>query len=306
MDVGPDGAFDAMVLAAGLGTRLLPLTRELPKPLLPVGDCPLLVTILAKLHQKGASRLAVNTHYMSEEILANFNSLSFTVHVSHEEKICGTAGGVARARRYLSGAPLLVANGDIYGELPVGQLLHLGQTDPAWAVTRVPPGRPSTVGVDRNGHIVRLRGERFGVEAWAADFRGCVLLPAARLASLPEQGCLVQDFALPHLRASGRISVVEVASPFFDIGTLPGYLAASLAWLDSRDSGREENEGSWLDASARWDAGVRFSRSLVGPGAVLAGAGLVEQSVVLPGARARAPLSRAIVTPAGRVLTVDR
>src|SRR5688572_24464404 len=95
----------AMVLCAGLGTRLRPLTDELPKPLVPVGDRSLLAHIARVLAGAGFERLVINTHHLPELFPAAIRELSIEAHLIHEPVILGTAGGVAGARRFLGRGP---------------------------------------------------------------------------------------------------------------------------------------------------------------------------------------------------------
>lgn len=111
----------AMVLAAGYGTRLGELTRELPKPMLDICGRPLLAYTLSLLARSGISRVLVNLHFMPEIITDTFGDGSaFGLHLeySHETTLLGTAGGVAKIRNRLeSGKPLLVLYGDILTDL---------------------------------------------------------------------------------------------------------------------------------------------------------------------------------------------
>ena len=117
----------AMILCAGLGTRLRPLTDELPKPLVPVGDRPLLAHITARLRSQGIHQVALNTHHLPRAFDSVYEWLDVEVKVVHEPEIRGTAGGVAGARRHFSSAPVLVWNGDILADPPVGRLLEGAQ-----------------------------------------------------------------------------------------------------------------------------------------------------------------------------------
>src|SRR5690606_3297501 len=99
--------FRALVLSAGFGTRLAPLTREIPKPLVPLGNRPLLHRTLEKLHELGAERLVVNVHHCADKIINSCNGLLFKVHVVHELNIRGTAGGISGARNLLLGCPAI-------------------------------------------------------------------------------------------------------------------------------------------------------------------------------------------------------
>src|SRR6185369_6419315 len=153
-----------------------------------------------------------------------------------------------------------------------------------------------TVGLDAEGNVVRLRGERFGTEARGGDYVGVLALGAGALASLPERGCLFGDAVLPLLRAGGRVPSVAVTTPWTDAGDLPSLLRANLDWLAAR--GME----AFLGPGAELAAGVQLRQAVVGAGARVEGQGVLERCVVCPGATAVAPLSNAIVAPSGRVI----
>jgi len=293
-----------MVLSAGFGTRLRPLTDEIPKPLVTVGDRALLLTTLEKLHEQGAARLCVNVHHVADKIESKLKQLKFTVDVFVEEEIRGTAGGIAQANALLSGAPAIVVNGDIVGELPLDELLEAPTDGLALAPAPGSLGE-GTVGVGSDGSVVRLRGEFFGEEVLSGDYIGVAQLGERCLATLPEEGCLVGDWALPELRSGRKVQTVMTDVSFEDIGTPGAYLSANLAWLDRRLSSALGREG-YVGHLAELGPGVHLNRCVIGEGAKVSGVGLIEECVVLPGAHAVAPLKHAIVTPAGVVMEVDR
>ncbi|MCA9648111.1 MAG: NTP transferase domain-containing protein, partial [Myxococcales bacterium] len=150
-----------MVLCAGFGTRLRPLTNELPKPLVPLGDRSLLGRIAQYLNGFGVTELVINTHHLMREFNNISNELSVNVQVVPESEIRGTAGGVAGARQYLE-TPALVWNGDIWCEPPVSELLA-SQAPFTLLVAPRPKGQGS-VGLGERSNVVRLRGECFGDE----------------------------------------------------------------------------------------------------------------------------------------------
>src|SRR5688500_17458290 len=87
----------AIVLSAGLGTRLGALTQELAKPLMPVGDRPALAHIASALARAGVARVAVNTHHRAGDFTALGDDPACAIELLHEPKILATAGGVANA-----------------------------------------------------------------------------------------------------------------------------------------------------------------------------------------------------------------
>lgn len=209
MTEAPDGLC-AVVLAAGEGRRLRPITLRTPKPLLTVGGVSLLDRTLARLAEVGLSGpdlVAVNACHLAEQIVA---AVGDRAHLSVEEPPpLGTAGGVARLRDWIAGRDVLVCNADAYldgGAEPYRRLLA------GW-------GR----------HDVRLLGviapdepHRFGVHAFA----GASLLPWSRVEDLkPEPSELVHTVWRPAERA-GELTPITHDGVFIDCGT-PQRLAAA-------------------------------------------------------------------------------
>lgn len=116
-DLVPDETWplQAVVMAGGYGTRMLPLTEQVPKPMLPVSDKPLLERIVQQLHEAGIRRVNVTTHYKAEVIWQHFgDGREFGVEIEYinEEQPLGTAGALG----FVSGGeddPVLIMNGDI-------------------------------------------------------------------------------------------------------------------------------------------------------------------------------------------------
>jgi mannose-1-phosphate guanylyltransferase len=285
----------AMILAAGLGTRLRPLTDELPKPLVPVGDASALAQIERWLAGHGFDRVVLNTHHLPGAF--DRALLPLPTLVSREPSILGTAGGVARARPLLDpGAPQLVWNGDILAPVDPGALL--GALAPgvlaAWSVAPRPAGE-GTVGVDAGGRVVRVRSFRAGDEAQGGDFLGISALAPDLVASLPAEGCLIGDCLGPRLAAGEIVRAVWHQGPWDDIGSIASYLAACRRWL----SGYGHNNYLGPGASTG-EATVRGS--ILGAGAQVVGRGEVRGVVAWPGATVEAPLADAVVTTAGQVV----
>jgi dTDP-glucose pyrophosphorylase/CBS domain-containing protein len=114
----------AVIMAGGFGTRLRPLTVDLPKPMLPVGDRPLLEVILRQLQASGIRRVNVTTHYKAEKIIEHFgNGAKFGVQMNYvaEDTPLGTAGALGLLDRPQE--TLLVMNGDILTDVDLRALL---------------------------------------------------------------------------------------------------------------------------------------------------------------------------------------
>jgi len=115
---------DVMLLAAGLGTRLRPLTEAMPKPLVPVAGVPLIERIMDNARAEGAKRFTANAHYRADQLLAHFGGL---LKVSREDELLGTGGGVKRALPMLHSDPFFIMNTDAFwpagSDAPLGRML---------------------------------------------------------------------------------------------------------------------------------------------------------------------------------------
>lgn len=289
-----------MVLCAGYGTRLYPLTDELPKPLVPIGDAPLLAHVARRLRDGGVGRLVANAHHLPEALVATGGALG--LEVVCEARILGTAGGVRHAAGALGEGASLVVNGDILAELDAAALARAHEAHGPFAtlaVADVGPAGSGTVGLDDAGAVVRLRSERFGIETRGAAFVGAQVLSNEARSALPEEGCLVGDVYLPALRRGARVLAAATVGRWWDVGTPAAYLACNLAWLADRGARAWREGRAWAEADEV--AGVRAQDTILGDGVRLEGAGRLDEVIAWPGSVVRAPLSRAIVTPRGVV-----
>ncbi|TXI36760.1 MAG: nucleotidyltransferase family protein, partial [Methylophilus methylotrophus] len=129
----------AMILAAGRGERMRPLTDHTPKPLLQVGGKPLIVWHIERLARAGFSELVINHAHLGQQIetaLGNGEQWRVRIRYSAEEVALETAGGIANALPLLGDQPFLVVNGDVFTDidyaslaLPAGKLAHLVMVD---------------------------------------------------------------------------------------------------------------------------------------------------------------------------------
>ena len=117
----------AMIFAAGMGTRLKPLTDTMPKALVPVGGKPLLQHVIEKLSKNGFDEIIINIHHFAEQIIdfiASENHFNIRIEFSDErEKLLDTGGGIRKASRFFDdGKPFLVHNVDILSNIDLTEL----------------------------------------------------------------------------------------------------------------------------------------------------------------------------------------
>lgn len=115
----------AMVLAAGRGIRMLPLTLLTPKVLLPIQGQPLIASTLLALRRAGIQEVVINLSHLGQQIaqsLGNGSMFGLKLHYSSERKLLGTGGGIKHALPLLGDDPFIVVSGDIWSDYPLHQL----------------------------------------------------------------------------------------------------------------------------------------------------------------------------------------
>jgi len=131
-----------MILAAGLGTRLRPLTDRIPKPLIPVGGVPMLERVARRLIAAGADRLIVNTSHLGEQVeafLREQRGFGVEWHVSPEPGTpLETGGALVHGRELFRGdAPFFLHNSDVLTDAPLGAMYRAHELSPALATLAV-------------------------------------------------------------------------------------------------------------------------------------------------------------------------
>lgn len=266
----------------------MPLTAHLPKPLVPVGDAPVLEHVLRGLAGVARGKVVVNAYHLAGALESACDPAR--VHVVTEASLLGTAGGVRNAAPWLGDAEVLLWNGDILAPtLPVTALVSAHREGGALATLAVRPrsAGEGNVGVDAGGRVVRLRTQRCGAEARGGEFLGIHVLGAPLRAHLPEAGCLVGDLYLPQLARGAHLRAFFTDAPFSDIGSLESYRAANRAWLVAR------GVASYVHPTAI--ASGSTEGSVVGAGAVVRAD--VVDCVVWPGAEVLEPRTGRILGP---------
>ena len=283
------------ILAAGYGTRLRPLTEEIPKPLLPIGDAPMLEHLLSKFaHELPRASVGINASHLAEQIDAFRTSTAFPFSCVLEDSAPrGTAGGIRGIREAFDRPKnTLVWNGDILSEVDAGILVQSHRASDLATLFVIPRAKgEGNVGLLEDGRIVRLRKSSFGEETRGGDFVGIHVV--GKEIELPQEGCIVGDVYIPLLDRGARLVARELGADFSDIGSLGAYLAANMAWLGDRES--------WVHETARVSA--KMQHVVVGAGATVEGR--LENCVVLPGAKFSGTLEGGVVTARGIVARVS-
>jgi mannose-1-phosphate guanylyltransferase/mannose-1-phosphate guanylyltransferase/phosphomannomutase len=152
----------AMVMAAGLGTRLRPLTDYLPKPMVPIANRPVLHHLLNLLVRHDIREVGINLHYFPEMIKAYFgdgSALGMSIRWSEEKELLGTAGGTKKLADFFGREAILVTSGDGLHDIDVTALLgHHRRTGALATLALKPVDDPSAYGVAILDRDTRIRG----------------------------------------------------------------------------------------------------------------------------------------------------
>jgi mannose-1-phosphate guanylyltransferase len=308
----------AMILCAGLGTRLRPLTNRWPKPAIPLLGQPLLRYNLAVVRAAGVREVAINTHHLPELMRASAEAecerFGLPLTAVHEPEIQGTGGGVRGLRRFLEQDHFLVLNGDILFAVALAPIIEAHRTSGAAAtmvLLPMPEGESyAAVEADPDLRIRRIAGRGAGVAGLSRwHFTGVHVMSPA-----------VFDFMSPHgeedinrgvyvrMMEAGLILRGHVAdAPWSDLGTPARYLATQVDLLNGRvpveafpgaspfQASGVRRAGEGIVPPALVDGGARLGvGAVIGPGVYVSGGAEI-------GARARltrcAVLEETLVEP---------
>lgn len=234
---------NAMILAAGKGTRLYPMTETLAKPMVPIGGRPVLEHIIRWLRDHGIRRMAVNLHHRPESVRGHFgdgSGFGVEIRYSDEPELLGTAGGVKRIESFFED-PFLVIYGDVLTDLDLGALVTFHRS--------ADTGAHATLAVDRRADAAQAgvveihanhRIRRFVEKPRLSEIHspwvnsGVMVLDRALLARIPAER--FSDFGreiLPQWLSDG---VPLYAWPLpegtflVDVGTPESYARAEREW----------------------------------------------------------------------------
>lgn len=245
-----------VVLAAGAGTRLRPLTEVTPKALCPVAGVPLVDLALDRV-QAHVADLAVNAHHHLDAMRSHLDG---RVHLSEEvEQALGTAGAIGRLRRWLDGRDVLIANADAWSTDTLDRLVDGWDRRTIRLLVTYDPSRADFDGLWR--------------------FAGASLLPGSDAAQLDPVPSGLYEVCWRDAIGAGRVEFVPTTAAFVDCGTPRDYLAANLLASGGR-------------AVIAADADVRGEvvASVVLPGARVAAGERLVHAIRMPDGRTLQPL----------------
>jgi NDP-sugar pyrophosphorylase family protein len=316
----------AMLLAAGIGERMLPLTKLLPKPAIPVLGRPLAVLVLHRLALEGISSAVVNLHHQPNALKALLGDGKDAglprIFYSHEESIQGTGGGVRQAAEHLRGdETILVRNSDFLADIDLRAVTAAHLAGGCTITVVLAPHRAgyTPVDVDEKGRVLSFGGRPPvdpGQVAGRYLFTGFQLIEPEVLDWIPADrpSDLVRDLYI-RLAGLGQICAYIHDRFWWEFGSPADYLEGSLALLGMSDQDRVrigktdpvERIGDArvaLGAGADFHSGVELrGRVALGLASLVAEGSRVEDSVVMPEAWVGpgVEMIRAIVAPGAEI-----
>ncbi len=218
----------AMVMAAGLGKRMRPLTATRPKPLVPVAGRALIDHALGRIVDAGITHVVVNVHYLADALEAHLRRQwpALTVDISDERaELLETGGGMVHAQALFRGAPVLIANSDnIWTDGPFNAITQLAER---WDDARmdalllvVPQARAQGHGgrgdfhMDSAGHLARRRPSRVAPFVYT----GVQLISPRLLVDAPD-GAFSTNILWDRAMAQGRLFGLSHQGAWYDVGT---------------------------------------------------------------------------------------
>jgi mannose-1-phosphate guanylyltransferase len=278
--------FKAMILAAGLGTRLRPLTLGRPKVLMPVQNRPLLHWLFDYLRGAGAEAVILNAHHLSDILAAHLASHDFGIPVQArvESALLGTGGGIRNVADFWDDRPFVVMNGDILSAIDLQGVIrgHLQSQAVATLVLTDEP-RFNQVQVGADGRIVRFKD---GPPDASLAFTGIQVVSPEVLDVIPTRGASSIIQAYERLIAAGRRVMAHVVRDEYwrELGEVARYLAVhqEFSRLESAPiPGLQAGPGAIVHPSARMGKRVWLAGTVcIGAGCDVADGATVQDSIL--------------------------
>ena len=273
-----DDKLNVLILAAGLGTRLRPLTSEIPKPLVRVYDKSILEIQMERAKSLGDVRLHANAHYLADQIVSEGKRLGFEKVWVETPEILGTAGPLRRiyAAGYRGG--LLIMNGDAYCNFDLGAFVRNARNRCDVALLAVDFPKVNTFRVGADGCLAGVAG-RFGADTGtAATFSGISWYSDEALSRIRDGEFDIREFWKQEI-AAGRAPFVDMSqlhATWIDMGSPEGLMAAVEARL--AECGRDKNEAV-VEPGVVIPDGVKIAHSVIFKGAEIQPGETIENEI---------------------------
>ena len=277
-------SLNVLILAAGLGTRLRPLTNDVPKPLVPVVDASILDLQARKARAIGNVRLHANAHYLAEQVVSAGGTLGFEKVWVELPDILGTAGPLKRIYNEGYRGGLLIMNGDAYCDLDLkafvenAQALAAQPNGPQVALLAVDFPKVNTFRVGADGRLAGVVG-RFGeTSGTPATFSGVSWYSDEALSRIRDGEFDIREFWKQELAAGCApfVDMTQLHATWIDMGSPEGLMAAVEARL--KELGRDVNEAV-VEPGVELPAGVKIRHSVIYVGAEIAEGETIENEI---------------------------
>jgi mannose-1-phosphate guanylyltransferase len=321
----------AVVLVGGQGSRLRPITYDVPKAMVPLRNQPFMGYMMDFLRAAGLEGAVLSLGYLPDPIQEYFDQKDldgFSIDYAVEDTALGTAGGIKNAEGYLDGGPFVVVNGDVLAGMDLRVAIEKHKESDALAtIVLTSVEDPTAYGLVEVDHEMLVH--RF-LEKPAADDvttnlinAGIYVLEPEVLAMIPAgREVSIEREIFPYLQAERRLRAYVSSSYWRDIGTPRSYLAASHDVLSGAVGTREDFDYLHVDPSALLGKGVKVlppvsvaadcvlehratvgGRSSLGRGCKIGQGAVVEGSILFDGAQieADAVVRGSIIGPGARV-----
>ena len=287
----------AMVMSAGLGSRLEPLTLLVPKPLVPIANRPVMDILFENLANIGIKDVICNTYYLADKIIDRYknNKLGINFNYIKEETLSGTAGGVKKCQFFFEkDAPFVVLSADGLTNADILKGIEVHKRSKAIAtigIKQVPHSEVSHFGVvvtDKDGFITEFQ-EKPAINDAKSNFinTGIYIFDYKIFDYIPEN--TFYDFAknvFPKLLEQHAINTFEIKEYWSDIGTLEQYRISTADLFEGKCSFQhnpiiKSQKGLFIEDNAKIDSTVEFRGcSTIGRNSVIGKNTVIENSIV--------------------------
>jgi len=221
----------AIILAAGLGTRLRPYTDHTPKPLFPIDGQPLLDRLIVQLRNAGCGAVAVNTHHLFEKIESHIASKSYGIPVftRHEPEILGTGGAIRNLSDFWDEGPFMVVNADIFTNIDFKKVFEFHRDGNAPATLVLVDAPPlNSVAVDADGYISGFLSPSNSTSSRTYTFTGIQVVDPRILHMIPKKAFFSSIDVYRQLIAQKTPprALIDTTHQWQDLGTPERYKAS--------------------------------------------------------------------------------
>lgn len=288
----------AMIMAAGVGSRLEPLTKSVPKPLVPIANKPVMDILFEKLAQIGIRDVICNTYYLANQIIDRYTNNNFGINFNYitEETLSGTAGGVKKCQFFFEkGTPFLVLSADGLTNADLEKGIEIHKKTGAIATIGIKPiamedvPKFGVVVTDNDGFITEFQ-EKPSIESAKSNFinTGIYIFDYKIFDYIPEN--MFYDFAkdvFPKLLNEHAINTFEVNEYWSDIGSIGQYIQSTKDLFDGKCKFRharaiETDSGQYIcDQNTLVSCSTKFvGKSTIGKNCIIGDDCRIENCII--------------------------